>query len=84
MPVFHTEDHAVCGKLAALPPDDNNDVTGGACFVYVGTGGDLNLVAAGDTAAVVLKNVPTGSLLPLKVARVKSTSTTATNLVAVR
>jgi hypothetical protein len=79
---YHTEDHIVCGSLAAITPDDNTDIK--ACFVYVGVGGDLNLIAAGDTAAVVLKNVPTGSLLPLKVTRVKNTSTTATNLVAVR
>lgn len=82
MATYHTEDHTICGSLAAITPDDNTDIK--ACFVYVGVGGDLNLIAAGDTSAVVLKNVPTGSLLPLKVTRVKATSTTATNLVAVR
>ena len=84
MAKFHTEDHFVLGSLAAITPDDNNDLPSGAAYIYVGVGGDLNLVAAGDSSPIVLKNVPTGSLLPIKTSRVKSTNTTATNLVACR
>jgi len=39
------------------------------CVLYVGTGGDLNvLTAGGDT--VILKGVPTGSFIPIQVVRV--------------
>jgi hypothetical protein len=80
---FHSEDHSICGSLANIQViDDNTDIK--ACFVYVGVGGDLNVIAAGDTTSVILKNVPTGSLLPIKITRVKLSNTTASSLVAVR
>ena len=82
MAIYHTEDHIVCGSLLPNTPDDNNDIS--PCFVYVGLGGDLNLIAAADNDPVILRTVPAGSLLPIKVRRVMSIGTTASSLVAVR
>jgi len=53
--------------------------------VYVGVGG--NVVAfmingAGVYAAVTFTNVPSGAILPIRCTRINSTSTTATNMVA--
>ena len=48
--------------------------------IYVGVGGDLNVdMLTGGT--VLFKNVPTGAVLPIRVKRVRTTSTTATNMV---
>ena len=50
--------------------------------LYIGTGGDLTVIMARDTAPVLLKNVPSGSLLPMRVSIVKVTGTTAADIVA--
>ncbi len=68
--------------LAAIVPNDVTNIA--ECWVYVGVGGDVKVIAAGDTVAVTLKNVPTGSLLPIRVTRVYAIGTNATDLVAVR
>lgn len=49
--------------------------------LYVGTGGDL-AVTMPDDAVVTFKNVPSGSFFPVRVAAVKKTGTTATDLLA--
>ena len=50
--------------------------------LFVGTGGDLNVLLSDDSSAVVLKNVASGSILPISVTQVLSTSTTASDIVA--
>ena len=84
---LHLEDHYVGGSLETISPSDSTAIQ--ACFVYVGTGGDVAVLGVqeglggGDTS-VTLKNVPSGSLLPVKVVKVYQTGTTASDLVAVR
>jgi len=48
--------------------------------VYVGVGG--NVVALIGGSAITFSNVPTGMILPISCTRINSTSTTATNMVA--
>jgi len=61
---------------------------GGACL-YVGEGGDINVIMAGTLgggqsfAPVTFKNVPSGSILPVIVDYV-TTGTTAADLVALK
>lgn len=69
-------------RMVALTPTDGADLADVPKAIYVGTGGDINMIAAGDTAAVPLKNVPTGTILPVRAKRILATSTTASNLVA--
>lgn len=52
--------------------------------LYVGSGGNLNLLLEGDTVPVVFVNVPSGTLLPVSVKKVYSTSTTASNIVGLK
>tara|TARA_R100001510_G_C7656412_1_gene216405 strand:- start:289 stop:1395 length:1107 start_codon:yes stop_codon:yes gene_type:complete len=51
--------------------------------IFVGTGGDirLNTGASGGGSDLLFKNVASGQVLPIKVHRVYSTNTTATDLV---
>lgn len=49
--------------------------------LYVGTGGDLAVLMS-DASTVTLKAVPAGSLLPIRVRRVLSDGTTASDIVA--
>tara|TARA_R110002167_G_scaffold102276_4_gene265523 strand:+ start:2629 stop:2889 length:261 start_codon:yes stop_codon:yes gene_type:complete len=51
------------------------------CILYIGTGGDLQVVtAAGNT--VIFVGVAGGTFLPVQVLQVISTSTTATDILA--
>lgn len=58
---------------------DNLDYVSRALFV--GTGGDVAAVSADDDV-VTFKNVPSGSVLPIRVKRVNSANTTAADFVA--
>lgn len=65
---------------AAVTPNDSTgiDVTRS---LYVGTAGNV-AVEMKDGTEVTFTNVQDGSLLPLRVSKVKSTNTTATNIIA--
>lgn len=72
---------APAGGAVAVTPDNSNDLAIPARALYVGTGGNINLdTAQGDT--VVFTSVPSGSILPVRAKRVRATSTTASNIVA--
>jgi hypothetical protein len=66
---------------AAITPDDGLDLAVATRAIWVGGGGDIRLRMLGGAEAV-LQGVAAGSLLPLRVARVFATGTTATALVA--
>lgn len=51
--------------------------------VFVGGAGDIAVVPANGSAAVVF-TVPAGAIIPLAVKKINSTDTTATNIVGLR
>lgn len=71
-------------RSAAITPDDDNDIEITRA-IFVGTGGDIAMQLAGDSAAVVFANVADGTLLPFRVKRVMEAGagTTATDLIAI-
>ena len=71
-------------SAAAVTPSDSADMTYVSRGIYVGVTGDVAVNMAGSGAGVTFKAVPAGTLLPIAVARVLATGTTATNIVAVR
>lgn len=68
-----------------ITPSDEDDLAEYTRAIYVGSGGDVNLVLQGNrgAAARLYTNVPDGTLLPLRVRRVMSTSTTASEIVGI-
>lgn len=52
--------------------------------IYVGVTGDLAVKMIGDIgdSIVVFKAVPAGAILPLRVSQIRSTDTTATEIIA--
>lgn len=69
--------------VATLVPSDTADLTETPKAIYVGTGGDVALIAVdAPTGAdrVVFRNLPSGSLLPVRARRVAVTGTTASDL----
>lgn len=68
-------------NAAVVTPDNSNDLAHVTRALFIGGAGNLNVdTADGDT--VLFTGVTAGMILPLAVKRVRSTSTTATNIVA--
>lgn len=76
-----------CGRCAAVTPSDTVDipaVTGGTnngCVLYIGGSGNIKVTTVGGDE-VVFVGLSAGQFVPVQVKRVWSTSTTATNIVA--
>jgi len=71
-PAFHA---------AAVTPSDGTDLNITARALYIGVAGDVVVITKGGET-VTFVGVPAGAILPVSVARVKSTSTTAASIVA--
>lgn len=69
---------------AAITPNDSADLAFATRAVYVGGAGNIAAILQGDTVAVTFTGVVAGSILPIRVARVLATGTTATALVGLR
>lgn len=71
------------GSAVAVTPHDTTLITTGVTRgLYVGGTGDLMVLMADGGTAVLFANVSAGTVLPVRVQRVNSTDTTATNIVA--
>lgn len=68
------------GTVVAVTPDDDDECN--ALGLFVGTGGDVAVLPAGNTASVIFANVPDGSFLPCQVKKVLATGTTASDILA--
>lgn len=69
----------------AVTPDDNTDLTYTTRGLYIGGAGNVVVRmynASGTAASVTFTGVSAGTVLPIRAQRVLSTSTTATNIVA--
>lgn len=65
-----------------ITPSDNNNLPQTTKAIYVGTGGDVKLQLKHDTSPQTYKNIPSGSLLPIRAVKVWSVGTTADHLIA--
>lgn len=64
----------------AITPHDTNNLTADTRAIYVGGAGNIALVtSAGDE--ITLNGALAGTIIPIRATKVKSTGTTATNLV---
>jgi hypothetical protein len=79
---FATGQDAPIVETLAIIPNDATDLGVTPRALWIGIGGDVAVMAAGDAAASVLKNVSAGYLLPVRAKRVMATNTTAQNIVA--
>lgn len=68
-------------NAALVTPNNDADLTAMTRAVFVGTGGDLEVVMAGGQT-VVLPSIPAGAFLPISVSRIRAAGTTATGIVA--
>ncbi|MCK9542480.1 MAG: hypothetical protein M0R03_10685 [Novosphingobium sp.] len=68
-------------SLFAITPADS-DLPALVRALYVGTGGDLVLLAKDDSDPVTLADVPSGSFIPVRAKRVMA-ATTASGIVGI-
>ena len=81
---FATTSPGLSGPAAhafAVTPNDGADLPVVTRGLYVGTSGDLSLVLKGNASAVSFVGVVGGSVLPLRVAQVRATGTTAADII---
>lgn len=69
-------------NAAAVTPNDSTDLTNTARALYIGGAGNVTLDTAGGQTTVAFVGLAAGTILPVRTARVRSTGTTATNIVA--
>jgi hypothetical protein len=69
-------------NAAVVTPNDSTDLAEVTRGVFVGVGGNLNVNMAGTGTSITITAVPSGAFLPISVARIRSTSTTASSIVA--
>ena len=69
-------------NAAAVTPADGADLANSTRALFVGGAGAVKVDMVGGTTGVTLTGVVAGSVLPIRVSRVYSTGTTATNIVA--
>lgn len=65
----------------AVTPHDSTDLTTAGRALYVGVAGNVALVTTAGTVLTFV-GVLAGSILPVRVSRVNSTNTTATDMIA--
>jgi hypothetical protein len=68
-------------NAAAVTPNDSTDLTYTTRALFVGGAGNIAVTMAGGQS-VTFTGVTAGALLPIRVTRVLSTGTTATNIMA--
>ena len=67
-------------SAAAITPNNETGLANVTRAIYVGTGGDLEVVMQGGET-VVFPGIPDGSILPVCVTQVRALLTTASDLV---
>lgn len=69
------------GRMAAVTPNDSTNLTNETRALYVGTAGNVKITTVGGDA-VTLPNLAAGVWHPIRAARVWSTGTTASDVIA--
>lgn len=69
-------------RAVAVTPHDSNPLADIPKALFIGTGGSLVARGTGGGADATFKNLPAGSVLPLRAQYVRSTGTTAGDILA--
>lgn len=64
-----------------IVPNDTNELSQATKAIYIGVGGDLVARSVNGSQDVTFRNLPGGSILDVRLRAVRSTGTTAGNLI---
>lgn len=79
---FQTTDISPLTKAVLVTPSDSTDLAFVTRAIYVGNGGAVTVNMADSGTAITFANVPTGTTLPIRVSRIRSTLTVASDIIA--
>lgn len=65
----------------AITPHATNEIDPLPKAIYIGTGGNITLRAAGSSTDVVLKSVASGQILDIRARYIRASGTTAADIV---
>lgn len=77
-----TRDTNPANNATAITKSDTDELAKFSRALYVGGAGDVTVILQKDTVAVTFVAVPAGTILPIAVKQLKSTGTSATDIVA--
>ncbi len=77
---FRTHLESPAQDAFAISGDDSTDLTNSTRSIYVGGSGNIKVTTV-DGTTVTFNGAVAGSIIPVRVKRVFSTGTTATNLI---
>lgn len=80
MPTYVPNDDNPAEGAVAVTPHDTTELATVCRALYVGGAGNVSVSMGGSVVTFV--GVPAGSILPIRTSLVRSTLTTATNIVA--
>lgn len=63
-----------------VTPHDANELPYITRAVFIGTGGDICCILKKDDTPILLKNIPDGTMLPLRIKKILATGTTAADM----
>lgn len=78
--VSNNTNFASKGRTLAL---SGNETLEDECL-YIGVGGNVEVILQGDSSSIILIGVPTGTFLPLMIKQVNTAGTTATDIIALK
>lgn len=70
-------------SAAAVTPHDTNALANVSKALYVGGAGNIACRLVDASTDVTFTGIPAGTVLPIRVSHVRSTSTTATSIVSI-
>lgn len=65
-----------------VTPSDEDELEYVSRAIYVGNGGDINIVTR-DGTALLFENVQDGAVIPIRARQIKAEDTTATGIIAI-
>jgi hypothetical protein len=68
-------------QAAPVTPSNDQPLARIPKALFVGTGGDIRLRCTDDDAPVLFRNIPSGSILPVRAGHILMDGTSATDLV---
>jgi hypothetical protein len=81
-PTSQVLDNSNSAKFAGVVTANDSTVLIATRGLYIGGAGNVNVTMEGDGTDVLFSGVPAGTVLPIRVTKVKATNTTATLIVA--
>lgn len=68
-------------RLVTIVPNDDTELAPAPIALYIGSSGNVSVIAVRDSDPHTFVAVPAGSILPVIVRRVRATGTTASGIV---